>query len=677
MLAMYGGQAQYRAGASVDALAKEAYAGNADVYAAIETKATACAGVSWYAEKRVRGVWQRTDEHPILKLWERPNPRTGSTAFVGDWVRWRCIAGEAYITRNELPGGPPRELWLQPPGRMSIVPSVNTAQEIACYEYKLGGRTTKLAPELVMHAPFFNPLSDWYGQSPLLAAAALVDQATAASEFNLSLLQNGGVPPLFLTMQESLSDVEFKRFKKELNDVWGASKNAGLPQMLEGGMDVKTVGAAPKDMQMLEAQRYHALKFAQVIRVPAEFLSGADEKKYGNYADAVRALYTEGALPELDLLQDELYVWLAAWYGDDVRLRYDSEDIEALKEDQNALWSRADAAVDLTIDEKRALKGYDPLPNGLGASILIPFSLAPLGAASTTNQGGDSESLSGSDEFPAGVPEPDAVVKRKALNMVSEAKTAHWKKIDQQRGRLLANTRAVASKRLEDELAAVLKAVSGAPTLPAMLPRIDKAVNGGKGAWGVALEKATIAVATPFAEQTLTELEAVSGKGFDRTKAEKGWLAFVQAYVKRTSASKVTQITDTTKTELRGIVSQAIDEGLSVPNAVKLIEKVGLEQIVPRRSEMIARTEIVGASNAGSVAAAQSTELDLDAEWITTRDDRTREAHIDMDGETVPLGESFNVNGDEMEFPGDSARGASAGNVINCRCTVGYVMRGE
>jgi hypothetical protein len=38
----------------------------------------------------------------------------------------------------------------------------------------------------------------------------------------------------------------------------------------------------------------------------------------------------------------------------------------------------------------------------------------------------------------------------------------------------------------------------------------------------------------------------------------------------------------------------------------------------------------------------------------------------------VPIDEPFIVSGEELMYPGDPS--GSAGNVINCRCAIGYVV---
>lgn len=54
--------------------------------------------------------------------------------------------------------------------------------------------------------------------------------------------------------------------------------------------------------------------------------------------------------------------------------------------------------------------------------------------------------------------------------------------------------------------------------------------------------------------------------------------------------------------------------------------------------------------------------------WVTRRDSRVREAHADVDGQTVPVNEHFIVGGFPMMHPGD--RSAPVELVINCRCVM-------
>jgi len=59
-------------------------------------------------------------------------------------------------------------------------------------------------------------------------------------------------------------------------------------------------------------------------------------------------------------------------------------------------------------------------------------------------------------------------------------------------------------------------------------------------------------------------------------------------------------------------------------------------------------------------------------EWVTVGDEKVRFAHVRADSQTVDLSKPFTVGGELLRYPGDTSLGASAGNVINCRCSSIY-----
>ena len=96
------------------------------------------------------------------------------------------------------------------------------------------------------------------------------------------------------------------------------------------------------------------------------------------------------------------------------------------------------------------------------------------------------------------------------------------------------------------------------------------------------------------------------------------------------------------------------------------------------RAARIARTEMIGASNAAIEAQAQDMADSGETvyrQWWATRDQRTRPAHRVAHGQTVPYGTPFRVGGADMLFPGDPSGPAS--QVINCRCVMLILAGGE
>ena len=146
----------------------------------------------------------------------------------------------------------------------------------------------------------------------------------------------------------------------------------------------------------------------------------------------------------------------------------------------------------------------------------------------------------------------------------------------------------------------------------------------------------------------------------------------------------VAGITQTTKKRLIDIANIGIQEGLSVDEIVKLILDDKELQYSSMRAMRIVRTEVMRASNMGAMKGAEAHGFQVDKQWISARDSRTRRIpddefdHVELDGVVVPFDQPFTSNGKKGESvvamqPGDIS--APAGFTINCRCTVGFIPK--
>lgn len=91
--------------------------------------------------------------------------------------------------------------------------------------------------------------------------------------------------------------------------------------------------------------------------------------------------------------------------------------------------------------------------------------------------------------------------------------------------------------------------------------------------------------------------------------------------------------------------------------------------VTSARARVIARTTVIGASNAGSMVSAAALGVTTKT-WMATADARTRPAHLAASGQTLNMTEPFQVGGSLLQYPGDPA--GSAAQTANCRCTLLY-----
>lgn len=361
------------------AFSKEAYAINVVAYQAINR---VCDAVASVPVMLFRGKDEIT-ESPLLSLLRRPNPLQGFDDYVRSLVGFYLLSGNAYQERVDI-GGAPRELYCLRPDRMKVVPS-QTGMPSA-YEYAVNGRTVRwdfdpdnVPASLIWHTKTFNPLSDWYGMSPVEAAAYSIDTHNEGARWMQGLLQNSARPSgaLVTKADTQLSDDAFHRLKAEMEEQYQGGRNAGRPMLLEGGLDWKAMGFSPDDMGILESRYSSAREICLAFGVPPMLLGIPGDNTYSNYAEARLSFWEDTVLPLIDVIYGGWNVWLAPRFGEGLELRPDLEQIPAIVEKRHQLWKMADASTDLTLNERRAMKGYDPVPGG--NVVLVPMNLLPLG----------------------------------------------------------------------------------------------------------------------------------------------------------------------------------------------------------------------------------------------------------------------------------------------------------
>jgi hypothetical protein len=121
------------------------------------------------------------------------------------------------------------------------------------------------------------------------------------------------------------------------------------------------------------------------------------------------------------------------------------------------------------------------------------------------------------------------------------------------------------------------------------------------------------------------------------------------------------------KDRVAAIMLEALTEGYSVPDTAALLQ-ANLELDAKWQAEMLARTDLIALSNAGSHAAAASLEDGPKYKtWLSAGDDRVRPTHVDANGQVVPIDAPYKfAEGVELQYPGDPS--GPDGETINCRC---------
>lgn len=144
----------------------------------------------------------------------------------------------------------------------------------------------------------------------------------------------------------------------------------------------------------------------------------------------------------------------------------------------------------------------------------------------------------------------------------------------------------------------------------------------------------------------------------------------ISRFIRIYSGDKITQITQTTLDDVQRVISQGFEDGLTERELASQIRSYAITKSLSR-AQTIARTETHQASSFVTDQMVRASGISFLREWVSSKGERTRQAHRKADGQQVGMDEPFNVGGELLMYPGDPD--GSAHNVINCRCQVVYV----
>jgi SPP1 gp7 family putative phage head morphogenesis protein len=121
------------------------------------------------------------------------------------------------------------------------------------------------------------------------------------------------------------------------------------------------------------------------------------------------------------------------------------------------------------------------------------------------------------------------------------------------------------------------------------------------------------------------------------------------------------EITEETNKKLAAALSEGVDAGESIPQLQKRVLSL-FDDMSKYRSERIARSEVIRASNFGTNEAYKQSGVVEKKIWLTAFDERTCDECVALDGESVGLDDEFDENDyEQVKF---------APLHPNCRCTI-------
>ena len=369
--------------------ALEGYGRNELVFACVEELATSAAEPRLVAVRKTSKGTEQVKDHPILDLFERPNPFCSRYALIASLIMYRAVSGNAYLEKVRSAAGKVVELWPLRPDRLYVIPDERT--HIRGWLYRLGGQEWTLATRDVIQTKARNPLDDWYGLPPLAVVAPRVDTDNFMRAFTGAFFRNAGVPAGLLTVEKQVGAAEramiADRFRNETGGPGGWHSLLVLGGSGLGKVEYTAMGMplGERGLVLPELDEISEARIPMVFGVPLELIGARLGMIHGNRSttkEARASFWDETLAPLYQELAADLTNGLVDEYGDFDYLEFDLSTVKALQEDQNAKSERVLKQLHggaISVQEARVDLGRDPEFEP-GAILVMPDNVSGLPA---------------------------------------------------------------------------------------------------------------------------------------------------------------------------------------------------------------------------------------------------------------------------------------------------------
>lgn len=348
---------------------------------------------------------EEIDSHPLLDLLNNANPEmTGLTARKTTQM-WLELVGEGpwLLERNAL--GTPIAYWPIPPHWVSQVSMPGNP----FVELTFGGFRFKIPDTEFIYFRDPDPVNP-YGRGSGLAMALGDELETDeyAAKHTKTWFYNKAMPPVIVASKDMPKD-EAKRLEEDWNRKNRGFWNAFKTYFTSAELQIHELTQTFADQQLVELRKFERDTIIQVFGVPPEIL-GIVENSNRATIEAATLIFAEQVLePRLELMREIMQVRLVPEFDERLILDY----VSPVPRDQEYELKAGQAApFTLLLDEWRELQGLEPLPDGQGQVLMVPFNLIPMRIEELSAEPPEPEEPDDSEE------DAKAVVKDALLDIV-------------------------------------------------------------------------------------------------------------------------------------------------------------------------------------------------------------------------------------------------------------------
>lgn len=640
-------------------------------------------------------------QHPILDLLDRFNEFTDASSGFYLTQSHRKLAGDAFWL---LDGKAPkiRAVYLLQPDKVTLrFGKVAGGQRIIDgydFETKVDKEVIKKeydADEMI-HFKIPNPANPYRGKSAVEAAADAIDTDNYATEANKSLFKRGLINNFILSTEKSMTPEQLAELRAQFDAKYAGVDNANRTMILSGGLKPEGIGMSNKDAEFIAQQTWYRDKIMSIFGNNRAVLGITDDVNRSNAESTILNWKRTTVKAEMKAICDTLNEFLVPKFGDNMLLGFKDPVPEDRKTKVDEVKILVESKV-ITQNEARDMLGLKPVKEE-GADVLnqpTPEPLAPIEVPKSVQNISYKKFLRKSKIYQKAqekdkikevvTPIAEKIVKARmkhehpVVQAVQSDVREHdhftndavWKFHTQQIRIVISQEEAFQAKVERFIEGFVARAVSQVP---------DEVADMQKKA--LVLEADEVQRAVIDFSPILTEVAIMSGQealkfiGEDNPYIPVDLRTVIAKNVRKFAESMVA----TDKNKIIDMISQGIADGESVAKIRKRITDE-FSQYTKMQAERITRTEVIRASNFGTIDAWAHSELVVGKQWLTAMDDRVDPLCAVMNGKTViGVSKNFFNRGESLEADGHVAKFDYGSIKVpplhpNCRCTLLPILK--
>lgn len=566
---------------------------------------------------------QRLTDSPVAKLLANPNPAMTAYDLKVALVSDLALHDEAWWLTTETSSG-----WQVRPLAVDLIKIVSGSEFdedlVIHYTPDINKEPIVIPGKNLIHFKNWTPYYSDRGSPVVATLKEILAEQIAAQQFRTGIWKNGGQIGSYIARPKDApawSDEGSRRFKEDMKAYKAKGANAGGMPVLEDGMTINQVRFNAREEQWIEAANLSLETVARAWHINPAMLGATGGVSYANVREFRKMLYGETLGPWLKMIQDRINSKLVPMLDprEGVYVEFNVKaKLAASFDEQAAVLSAAVGRPWMTANEARALENM-PALDGDADALVTPLNVLVGGQASPRDS----------------APKSHAVrVKSGAVSLKGEPDAGSARTTAAVLGRFFKRQR------------------------EAVLARLNSKAPGwwDQERWDTELSDDLFRVAMSVTGQVASDVLAAAGlapDAYDTARTEK--------FLRSVSESRAGKINATTLEQIEAALDDPGED--EDGNPVRTPEKV-FDDVQGGRGDEISQTLLTTFAGFATMEAAKQNSSEATKTWVVNSGN-PRSEHAEMDGETVPVRDTFSNGAD---WPGDPVLGAEG--VANCMCSV-------